>query len=52
MELQGQPDFEMAMKRVSAWFAHELLDRPPVRFSEHNADFAASRAWPAEAGRT
>ena len=51
MELQCKPDFEAAMKRVSAWFAHELLDRPPVRFSEHNADFAGSRAragraWP------
>ena len=51
MELQCKPDFEQAMKRVAAWFEHELLDRPPVRFSEHNADFAGShtlagRTWP------
>ena len=51
MELQSKPDFEAAMKRVHAWFGQELLDRPPVRFSEHNADFAGSprlagRTWP------
>jgi hypothetical protein len=37
------------MRRIDAWFAHELLDRPPVRFSEHNAEYAGSRAL---AGRT
>ncbi len=51
MELQRKPDFETALARVSAWFEHELLDRPPVRFSEHNADYAGShtlagRHWP------
>jgi hypothetical protein len=51
MELQGKPDFEQAMRRIDAWFAHEMIDRPPVRFAEHNADFAAAhklggRAWP------
>ena len=51
MELQGKPDFEKAMQRVEAWFNHELLDRPPVRFSQHNAEFSAStalegRSWP------
>lgn len=51
MELQGKPDFDQAMRRVEAWFNHELLDRPPVRFTEHNADFAASHtlaahSWP------
>lgn len=51
MELPGKPDFEMAMKRIEAWFAHEMIDRPPVRFAEHNADFAgahalAGRTWP------
>jgi hypothetical protein len=42
MELQGKPDFEQAMRRIDAWFAHEMVDRPPVRFAEHNADFAAA----------
>jgi hypothetical protein len=51
MELRGKPDFEKAMQRVEAWFNHETLDRPPVRFSQHNAEFAASsvlagRSWP------
>jgi hypothetical protein len=51
MELQGKPDFELAMKRIEAWFAHDMIDRPPVRFSEHNSDFAsahmlAGRSWP------
>lgn len=51
MEMQGKPDFEKAMKRIDAWFAHEMIDRPPVRFSEHNADFEGShtlagRTWP------
>jgi len=49
MDLQGKPDFDMAMKRIDAWFAHELMDRPPVRFAEHNADYAAA---PTLAGRT
>jgi hypothetical protein len=51
MELRSKADFESALRRVEAWFNHETLDRPPVRFSEHNADFAsahaqAGRAWP------
>lgn len=51
MELQGKPDFEKAMQRIEAWFNHEALDRPPVRFAQHNAEYAASptlagRSWP------
>jgi hypothetical protein len=51
MELEGKPDLEAALDRVEAWFNHEKLDRPLVRFSEHNADFAsartaAGRSWP------
>jgi len=51
MELHGKPDFENAMERIEAWFAHEVLDRPPVRFAEHNADFDGAstlgeRTWP------
>ena len=51
MELRGKSDFEMAMKRIDAWFAHEMMDRPPVRFAEHNAEFGgahslAGRRWP------
>jgi hypothetical protein len=51
MDLQGKPDFEDSLRRIEAWFAGERLDRPPVRFSEHNADFSAAhvlagRTWP------
>jgi hypothetical protein len=51
MELQGKADFDRAMQRIDAWFAHEMLDRPPVRFSQHNSDFSgahalAGRTWP------
>jgi hypothetical protein len=51
MEIEGKPDFEEAFARVEAWFNHETLERPLVRFSEHNAEFANSRplngyAWP------
>jgi hypothetical protein len=51
MELQGKTDFDSAMNRIDAWFHQQVLDRPPVRFSEHNAEFSAShtlagRTWP------
>jgi hypothetical protein len=49
LELQGKPDFEEAMQRVEAWFNHQTLDRPPVRFAQHNAEYAAS---PSLAGRS
>ena len=35
MELQGKPDFEQAMRRIEAWFARDMIDRPPVRFAQH-----------------
>jgi hypothetical protein len=41
LELETKPDFGKAMERIEAWFAGELLDRPPVRFSRHNAEFEA-----------
>lgn len=51
MELQSKPDFEQARQRIDAWFAHDMIDRPPVRFAEHNAEYAnspgvAGRIWP------
>ncbi len=35
--LECKPDCEQAMQRIEAWFAGEMLDRPPVRFIAHNA---------------
>ena len=51
MEIKGKPDFEESMRRIEAWFNHEPLDRPPVRFSQHNSDYAdlpafEGRSWP------
>ena len=37
--LRAKPDFEMAMKRIEAWFAGHMIDRPPVRFALHNAEY-------------
>ncbi len=37
LELEGMPGFEMAMKRVYAWYEREITDRVPVRFAAHNA---------------
>jgi hypothetical protein len=37
IEIEGMPHFEMAMKRVDAWYENEIIDRPPVRFIAHNA---------------
>lgn len=39
VELEGKPDFEMAMRRIYAWYAGEMLDRVPVRFMAHNAAY-------------
>jgi hypothetical protein len=37
LELETMPGCGMAMQRVEAWFAGEIVDRPPVRFMAHNA---------------
>jgi hypothetical protein len=36
-EIEAMPQFEMAMKRVYAWYENEIIDRPPIRFMAHNA---------------
>ena len=50
-ELKNKPDFEKSLERIYAWFEGEVLDRAPVRFTAHNADFeqahrSSGRAWP------
>ena len=37
IEIEGMPHFEMAMKRIDAWYENQIIDRPPVRFIAHNA---------------
>jgi len=42
LEIEGMPQFDMAMKRVYAWFENEIIDRPPIRFQAHNAFLASA----------
>jgi hypothetical protein len=50
VELEFKPDMEKCLNRVYAWLEGELLDRPPVRFSRHNAEYetedSSGRVWP------
>lgn len=39
LELEFKPDFYECTQRVYAWYEGEVIDRPPVRFSRHNAEF-------------
>jgi hypothetical protein len=49
IELESKPDFNQAMKRIYAWYEQQVLDRPPVRFTRHNAEFeAADGVWKPE----
>ena len=34
-----KPDFELCMKRIEAWYCGDIIDRAPVRFSAHNAEY-------------
>ena len=36
LEIEGMPHFEMAMKRVYAWYHCQIIDRAPIRFMAHN----------------
>ena len=42
MELESKPDFSEAMKRIYAWYEQAIIDRVPVRFTRHNAEFETS----------
>ncbi len=39
LELETKPDFEQCMKRIYAWYEQSIIDRPPVRFTRHNAEY-------------
>jgi len=54
VELESKPDFDAAMRRIDAWYAHEVIDRPPVRFSRHNAEYEMlddAGKWPSQQAR-
>jgi hypothetical protein len=49
--LSTKPDFARCLERIDAWFHQAVLDRPPVRFYKHNAQFEAGEPldrsrWP------
>lgn len=50
VELEAKPDFEQAMQRIYAWYEQAVIDRAPVRFSRHNAEYeildTSGRVWP------
>ena len=51
LELETKPDFEKAMERINAWYEQEMIDRAPIRFTAHNAEFIIpkklkDRSWP------
>jgi hypothetical protein len=50
VELEQKPDFEQSMKRIYAWYNQEIVDRVPIRFAAHNAEYSSAhllegRSW-------
>jgi len=45
-ELSTKPDYLDCVERVEAWFQGEILDRVPIRFHRHNAEYDSSHASP------
>ena len=39
--LQTKPDSARCLERIEAWFHQAVIDRPPIRFYKHNAQFDA-----------
>jgi len=50
VELENMPHFLKSMERIYAWLEGEVVDRAPIRFSQHNADYESkeyNKTWPA-----
>ncbi|MGL4649198.1 MAG: hypothetical protein ACRC1H_07305, partial [Caldilineaceae bacterium] len=50
-ELEAKPDCAQSLARIEAWFHQQVIDRAPIRFSRHNADYEGAEAldparWP------
>ena len=39
LALESKPDFGAAMQRIYAWYQQAIIDRAPVRFTRHNAEY-------------
>jgi hypothetical protein len=51
IELEQKPDFGKCMERIYAWYNQEIIDRAPIRFAAHNAEYSEAnllkgRSWP------
>ena len=49
VELENMPGFMKSMERIEAWLEGEVIDRAPIRFSQHNSDYEAkeyAKTWP------
>ena len=51
IELEKKTDFEKCMKRIYAWYNQEIIDRAPIRFAAHNAEYSEAHllkgySWP------
>jgi hypothetical protein len=42
--LETKPDYEKCVERIEAWFQGEILDRVPIRFHRHNAEYDCSHS--------
>ncbi len=42
--LTNKDDFEKCINRIQAWYAGDILDRIPVRFAAHNAEYSQTDA--------
>lgn len=39
IQLATKPDFDTCCQRIEAWFHQEIIDRVPIRFHRHNAEY-------------
>lgn len=39
IHLSAKEDFAESMRRIYAWYECQMIDRPPVRFAEHNSQY-------------
>jgi len=37
--LNSKPDYDQCIARIEAWFEGEIIDRVPIRFHRHNAEY-------------
>lgn len=39
VHLENKPDLGQCLDRIEAWFNHDIIDRAPIRFHRHNAEY-------------